>query len=296
VVLLLTTAVAVLVSRLVVYLITYFGGAQLPGPPSEFVDVAGLQNNLYGFVSSLLTLYGATFLGRVVPSLAAAVGLIHFAGLVLLAIAVYVSARGLAKASLPAQITLTMIVLNLVEFLLSEQNGPAASKYLAPSLFFGIILSSELVFQSWLFRERRWLVLSGFVVLLISLLPALSYTKPKSPADDLGKLLIRTRLTHGYGPYWRADNTSVATAGQTLVAPVVLEGGRLHRYPVFSDESWYKGYANFLIIDAYDTSGLHPTREQAIQMIGPPATEYELYKYGYLLVWDHDITPYVGPP
>ena len=75
-----------------------------------------------------------------------------------------------------------------------------------------------------------------------------------------------------------------------------LDGGKLHRYPVFSDEGWYSGYANFLVIDAYDTSGLHPTREQAVEMFGAPVTEYELYKYGYLLVWDHDITPYVIVP
>jgi len=294
--LLIATAAAVAVSRLVVFLITYLGGAQLPGPPSEFVDLAGLANNIYGLVASLLTLFGVSFLGRATVSVWAAIGLMHFSGLCLVAFAVYASLRGIGKASLPTQITVMIIVFNLLEFALSAQSGPAASKYLAPTLFFGIILASEMVFQSWLFRDRRRLVLGCFVVLAISLLPRLSFVKPKSPADELGKLLIRTGLTHGYGPYWRADNTTVSTAGQALVAPVFLDGGKLHRYPVFSDERWYSGYANFLVIDAYDTSGLHPTREQAVEMFGAPVTEYELYKYGYLLVWDHNITPYVNVP
>lgn len=294
--LLIATAAAVVLSRLAVFLITYFGGARLPGPPAEFIDLAGLENNIYGFVASLLTLFGVSFLGQPTESFEAAIGLMHFSGLCLFAVALYVSIRGILKASLPTQVTATMIVVNLLEFVFSAHSGPAASKYLAPSLFFGIILTSEMVFQSWLFRDRQRLVLACFVVLLLSLLPALSFSKPKSPADELGKLLIRTHLTHGYGPYWRADSATVSTAGQALVAPVFLESGGLHRYPVFSDERWYTGYANFLIIDAYDTSGLHPTREQAIQMFGAPITEYELYKYGYLLVWDHDITPKIAAP
>jgi len=294
--LLLTTVLSVALSRLVVFLITHFGGAHLPGPPSEFVSLAALENNIYGFVSSFLTLFGVSFLGQAVESYDAVIGLLHFSGMCLFALALYTGAKGISKASLPTQITVTMIVTNLVEFLLSANTSPGASKYLAPSLFFGIILICQVVYESWFFRERKRLVLAYFLILMLSLVPALSFSKPKSPADELGKILIRNHLTHGYGPYWRADNTTVSTAGQALVAPVYLVNGSLRRYPVFSQDTWYAGYANFLIIDANDTSGLHPTREQAIEMFGAPAQQFEVYKYGYLLVWDHDITPMLGSP
>jgi hypothetical protein len=114
--LLIATAAAVAFSRLVVFLITYLGGAQLPGPPSEFVDLAGLANNIYGLVASLLTLFGVSFLGRATVSVGAAIGLIHFSGLCLVAIAVYVSLRGIREGGPCDQITVTMIVFNLLEF------------------------------------------------------------------------------------------------------------------------------------------------------------------------------------
>ncbi len=296
-VMLLTASVlAVVLSRLIVFLIPFIGGAQLPGPPAYFVDLAGFENNMYGFTASLLTLFGVTFLGKAVESYAALVGLADFSGLCLVAVAFYSVLGRIRKAGLATQITATIILVNLLEFILSGHSGPAASKYLAPTLFFGIVLTCEVIFEFWLFRERRQFVLGFFVVLLLTLLPSLTFVKPKSPADELGRILIRTHLVHGYGPYWRADSTTLSTAGQALVAPVYLQNGSLHRYPVFSDESWYTGYANFLIIDSYDTSGLHPSREQAIAMFGPPAQEFELYKYGYLLVWDHSVTPYISSP
>ena len=295
-ILLMATVAAVVLSRLVVLLITYLGGAHLPGPPAEFVSLPALENNVYGFVSSFLTLFGVNFLGQPVASYGAFIGLLHFSGMCLFAVSLYVGLKRIGTASLPTQITVAMIAINLVEFLLSTNTSPGASKYLAPSLFFGIILICDVVFESWFFRERKVLVLAAFVVLLLSLIPSLSYAKPKSPADELGKILIRSHLTHGYGPYWRADNTTLSTAGQALVAAVYLQNGRLRPYPVFSDDQWYTGYANFLIIDAYDTSGLHPTREQAIEIFGAPVQEFELYKYGYLLVWDHDITPVLHAP
>jgi hypothetical protein len=294
--LLAATVAAVAVSRLVVFFIPRVGGAQLPGPPSEFVSLPNLENNIYAFLSSLLTLFAVNFLGRQVGSLAAINGLIHLAAFLLFSAAVYFAGRNVKKLGLPGQLVLAIIAFNLAEFMFSAHTSPDASKYLAPTLFFGIVLTSEWIYDSWLFRNRKALTMLFLALLVVSLVPALSYTKPDTPDDELSRILVREHLTHGYAPYWRADNTTLGTAGQALAAAVYLIDGRLHPYPVFSDLSWYKGYANFLVIDEYDASGLHPSREQAIQMFGTPAQEYELYKYGYLLVWDHDITPGIVVP
>jgi hypothetical protein len=294
--LLAATVIAAGLSRLVVFIIPLVGGAQLPGPPSQFVSLPDLENNVYAFVASLLTLFDVNILGSNVESLRAIAGLVHLAAFLLFAAAAYVAVRSIKKLGLPAQIVVAVIAFNLAEFMFSAHTSPGASKYMAPTLFFGIVLVSDWVYDSWLFRHRKTLVLLFLALLLVSLVPSLSYAKPDTPDDELSRILVREHLTHGYAPYWRADNTTLATAGQALVAAVYLVDGKLHPYPVFSDDGWYKGYANFLVIDAFDTSGLHPTREQAIQMFGAPAQEYELYKYGYLLVWDHSITPGIVVP
>jgi hypothetical protein len=290
------TVVAVAISRLVVFLIPRVGGALLPGPPSGFVSLPDLGNNFYALLGSLGGLFDLSFLGSAVQSREAILGLVHFAGFLLFIAAFYVGLRNIKRLGLPAQIVITVIAINVLEFLFSANTSPAASKYLAPTLFFGIVLTTEWLYQSWLYRNRRPLVLLFLLLLTVTLLPSLSYTKPDTPGDELSRILVREHLRHGYAPYWRADNTTLGTAGQALVASVYLVDGQLHPYPIFSDEGWYRGYANFLVVDAFDTSGLHPTREQAIQMFGAPSQEYELYKYGSLLVWDHDITPGIVVP
>jgi hypothetical protein len=73
-----------------------------------------------------------------------------------------------------------------------------------------------------------------------------------------------------------------------------LDGGKLIAIRCSQTSAEYSGYANFLVIDTYDTSDCIPP-EQAVEMFGPPVTEYELC-VRLLLVWDHDITPYVGVP
>ena len=43
--------------------------------------------------------------------------------------------------------------------------------------------------------------------------------------------------------YTANTRTTEGTARQTLVASVYLVDKRLHPYPIFSNESWYTGYA-----------------------------------------------------
>jgi hypothetical protein len=62
-----------------------------------------------------------------------------------------------------------------------------------------------------------------------------------------------------------------------------------------SDPTWYHSYADFLVINTDDASGLQPTREQAVGAFGEPVGIYSLGKYGDLLVWNHNITPQLAP-
>jgi hypothetical protein len=291
------TVAVVILSKVVLAVIAMLGGARIPGPPTAFVALAGLENNAYLFLQSLLELFAVRLFGQPVASLASLIGLIHLSALMLFGAAFYHYARRFLSESLYVQLPVTILALNVVENLFSNAVRPGTTRYLTPLLLFGIPLVTRFVFESRLFEHRRNLVLAYFAILALSLIPPLSFSKPVSQSDALAKILLRLQLSNGYGPYWRSNTATLATAGQVTVRPVLLEGGEaIVPCPCFSRADWYQSYANFLVVQTDDTSGLQPDVAQAIRTFGPPSGRFSLGRDGYLLVWDHDITPYLTIP
>ncbi len=291
------TVASLAFSALVLGLAALVGGAAVPGKPAGFVSVQELGRNAYLLLANSLALFSVGIPGKPIVGLGTLLDLIHLSGWLLLAFTIWVTVRHVRTLALATQITAAVVVFNLLENLFSTAPGPGAARYLAPALIFGILLMSRVVTDSTLVRNHPRLILAGCLILFLSLLPPLSFSKPVSPGDALARMLLRLGLENGYGPGRRSNNITVATAGQVTVRAVRLAGeGLLAPQQSLSDSDWYHSYANFLVINAQGQPGFDPTREQAISILGPPAEQYELYRYGYLLVWDHDITPFLSRP
>jgi len=295
--LLAVTLLAAALARAILELVSAVGGARIPGPPAQFVSLPHLEGNAYVVLYSILDLFAVRFFGEPVVSVAAVQGVIHISALLLLGRAAYVALARFREQDLYTQVLVTIIVVNVMEYFLSGAVALGTTYYLAPSLIFGIPLVVKYVFGSSIWRERRKLVLLYFLVLLVSLMPPLTFSKPPSQSDGLAQLLIQAHLKNGYGPFWRSNSTTVATAGQVTVRPVYLKNGSfIAPYLQFASKEWYSSRADFLVVQTDDSSGLQPTVEQATEIFGPPSEKHSLGRFGYLLVWDHDITPFLAPP
>lgn len=268
------------------------GGATWLGPSAVFVGLRALAGNVLLVGRAALDLFDASWPASSFSPLPWALTVLHLSGPVLLLVVMVAVLKTITRQSLSTQITLAVIVLNVLENLLSTRAG--APRYLAPTLIFGCVLISQVVSQTPLFRDRREWVLLYFSVLGLSLVPRLTYAKPTSQSDALAKDLVVLHLQNGYAPYWRSNSTTVATAGQVTVRPVYSFDGNVAPYPCFSDPDWYNAFANFLVVETADTSGWQPSREQAVRIFGQPAGVYSLGAYGDLLVWNRDITPLLG--
>jgi hypothetical protein len=295
--LLIATLASVILSKAALALTTMMGGALIPGPPTAFQQFALLENNLSLTAQGILELFAVEIFGQPVISLASAIGLVHLSGLILCAAAVYHYARRMGTETWLTQLLVAIVLFNIVENLLSSAVRPGTTRYLSPILIFGIPLVGRFVLESEIFKTRRGLVLAYFMLLAVSLIPPLTLSKPVSQSDGLARLLVQEDLQNGYGPYWRSNSTTVATAGQVTVRPVLLQDGRdIVPCRCFSADSWYDSPANFLVVQTDDSSGLQPSVEQASTVFGDPREKYSLGKDGYLLVWDHDITPFLTIP
>ncbi len=287
------TAASVLVSRGLIWLLRQVGGAVWLGPSAVFVSPQALVGNVASVLGAILELFAVHLPEASAAPSAWAIDLVHLLGLLLFSAVVLNAIRRVKSLDLFTQILAAIVVVNLLENVLSTRAGSA--RYLAPSLIFGIVLVSRALYDWTLFRAHpRW-ILIGSIALGASLVPRLAYSKPVSQSDGLAKMLTELHLVNGYAPYWRANSTTVATGGSVTVRPVYWFNGRIAPYPCFSDPAWYKGYADFLVVAAGDSSDNQVGREQAIQILGQPRNVYSLGAYGDLLVWNHDITPFLGP-
>lgn len=293
--LLLITLFSVILSRAAWELLALLGGATLPGPSADVADLSALANHISLVMGGVLQLFAIPDPRTAMPAIELALGLVRLSGLALFVWALGQQIVEMPKLSLYTQILVGIVVINLLENVASARGG--SPRYLLPSLIFGIPLVSEVVYESSALKFPSRLVFPYFVILLLCLMPPLSFSRPASQSDGIARNLLQLHLTNGYGPYWGASTITILTAGKATVRPVYLQNGsQIAPYLCISDPTWYGSYANFLVINKNDSSGLQPTRSQAASTFGSPSGIYSLGDYGDLLVWDHDITPQLSPP
>jgi hypothetical protein len=272
------------------------GGYQVHPAIGSFADPAAVARHTWLWVETILVLFGADFFGRPFGP-AAAMALVHLAGVVLAAWAVWVGARGFFRdRDLVPALLVTAVAINLGGFLLSTRVGDVGSaREIAAVLPFGAVLAARLLSARLAAARLMPLLLAG----LAGYVAILGYdvVQPPAPAPNqqLADWLAARHFRDGLAAYWQASATTLSSHGRVRVSPVCGGPGRFTRETWESQASWYdpaRRYANFLILGGAATCN-HATAAQARSVFGPPAQTY--YVAGYaVMVWHENLLASLG--
>ena len=272
------------------------GGFVVAPVNAAFATAAQIPHHLWLALQSVLTLFGADFIGlRSGP--AVAVAILHLAGLILVTWACCIAGRRLlAGDERVVPMLFTGIVINLAAYVLSINARDLGSTHeLAAVLPFGAALAGRLIPGRLVLRRP---VAAALVPALVAILAgyagALAYnaTRPPRPpiTQAVASWLTANHLTVGIGDYWTANITTVATSGRVTVRPVVLSCGRFSPRAWESMQSWYQppSTATFLLLDVASTDGSNGTAADATAQFGPAQRTARIGSYE-VIVWNHDL-------
>ena len=186
------------------------------------------------------------------------------------------------------------------------------TRYLVPAMVFGAILAGRLA--GWLVRVvvahaaaqtipgwTRHAVRGGAIG--AALLVAVAYVaattsfartrNPPNPAIALSSWLSAHDLTEGWGGYWDATVTTVASGDRVHVQPVVAVRGRLQGHRYFASDTWFsakrsRSPSTFLIYRPRAPWG-GVNLASATATFGRPIEREHVGRFE-VLIWDHDTT------
>jgi len=304
--LLTAAAASVVLARAGLLLIRRAGGFVVAPTHVVFITWAQLPHNLSLTAESVLTMFGADFVG-LQPGLAAAIALLQLTGVVLVAWACCIAARRLLAADgRLVPILFVGITINLAAFAVTTLAVDLGSAHeLAAVLPFGAVLAGRLLPG----RPAATALLPALLAVLVGYAGVLAYhaTRPPQPptTQAVASWLTANHLTAGIGDYWTANVTTVATSGRVAVRPVELSCGRFSPDAWESSESWYEppSTATFLVLALTSAAGANGTVASAVAQFGAPVRTARIGAYE-VLVWNHDLLPAVtggfargcGPP
>ena len=304
--LLAAAAASVVLAMAGTLLIRRVGGFVVAPTHAVFIAPAQLPHNLSLAAESVLTMFGADFVG-LQPGLALAIALLQLTGVVLVAWACCIAARRLlAGEGRLVPILFVGITINLAAFALSTLAVDLGSAHeLAAVLPFGAVLAGRLIPG----RPAATALLPALLAVLVGYTGALAYhaTRPPRPptTQAVASWLTANHLTAGIGDYWTANVTTVATSGRAAVRPVELSCGRFSPDAWESNQSWYEppSTATFVVLALTSAAGANGTAASAVAQFGAPVRTARIGAYE-VLVWNHDLLPAVtggfargcGPP
>ena len=274
-------------------LIRLTGGFAVAPVSAVFTTVAQMPHHLWLTLESVLTLFGADFIGlRSGP--AAAVAVLHLTGVILVAWACCIAGRRLLAADgRLVPMLFVGIVIDLAAYVLSTQAIDLGSTHeLAAVLPFGAVLAGRLLPG----RPAISALRPALLAVLAGYAGVLGYNAagpPRPPVTQaVASWLTANHLTSGIGDYWTANVTTVATSGRVEVRPVDLSCGRFSPYAWESRESWYQppSTATFLLLALTIGAGSDGTAADATAQFGPPQRTARIGAYE-VLVWNHDLLP-----
>jgi len=120
-----------------------------------------------------------------------------------------------------------------------------------------------------------------------------------NPAIALAAWLSAHHLTEGWGGYWDASVTTVASDDRVRVRPVVAVGGRLHGFGDLASDAWFAptgsdhAPATFLVYEPKSPWG-DVNLVTATATFGEPKKQTRVGSFE-VLVWDHDTEAQVRP-
>ena len=273
-------------------LIQLAGGFVVAPVHVDLTTAAQLPHRAWLTVQSVLTLFGADFIGlHSWP--ATAVALLHLAGVIGVAWACCIAVRRLLADDRLVPLLLAGVAINLAAYVFSTQSFDLGSTHeLAAVLPFGAVLAGRLLPG----RPAMKTLLPALLAVVVGYAGALAYNAagpPRPPTTQaVASWLTAHHLTAGMGDYWTANVTTVATSGRVQVRPVVLSCGRFSPDAWESKESWYgpPNTATFLLLDRTGVTGADGTAADAIRQFGPVRQTARVGAYE-VLVWNHDLLP-----
>jgi hypothetical protein len=285
---------------LVVSAIKHLGGYTPLPLPTRFASAGAIPAHLVVTIEGILTLYGADFAG-LSPGLAAAIAVVHLAGL---ALALWGVARALRRffsaSDLIVPVLATGIVLNLAAYIFSiVPAGWFDTREISAVLPFGAVLAGRLLAEP-LVRARLVPVLAG-VLACYALAVGYGAAQP-SVADGEHPVvgwLAAHHLSTGLGTYTESNLITLDSGGRVAVRTVSwrLSGAVPRAYE--SEASWYDprlNYANFVVANSADSSGISAIPlGDILALAGAPAHTYH-YKTVTIMVWNHNLLADLGSP
>jgi hypothetical protein len=282
-------------ARLLAAALRAAGGYEVQPVAAHFADPAAVASHTWLWVQTILVLFGADFFGRPFGPVTA-MALVHLAGVVLAAWAVWVGARGFFRnRDLVPALLVTAVVINLAALLLSNRLvNILSAREIAPVLPFAAVLAARLLSARLAAARLMPLLLAG----LLGYVAILGYdvAQPPAPAPNqqLADWLAARHFRDGLAAYWVASVTTLSSHGRVQVSPV-CGGTRFTGGQWEAQTSWYdpaRRYANFLVIGGPSACD-HATPADARSVFGPPAQTYHIAGYT-VLVWPENLLARLG--
>ncbi len=287
-------------SELAVSAIKHVGGYTSLPLPSKVPALSSLPFHVLVAGEGIVTLYGA-YLGGLSPGVAAAIAVVHLAGLALAGWAFFRAFRRFFSATdLIVPVMATGIVFNLAAYISSTVPSTwFDTREISAVLPFGAVLAGRLLAEP---LARTWLrpVMAGVLACYAF---ALGYGVAQHPVADSEQPIVgwleAHHLSTGLGTYTEANVITLDSGGRVAVRTVTwLRSGAVPR-AYESEASWYDprlSYANFVVMNSADTGGvsLIPRRD-ILALAGPPARTYH-YKTFTVMVWNHNLLADLGSP
>jgi len=278
------------------------GFVMSPSTTKSTVPSTALPANLSAVVNNFLGLFSADFFDQRLNHSLAVIA-VHVVFACLVAAALFLALRGLARDLLGgdviAQLLAVAIVMNILAYLFLYPGSGATIREIAPVFGLGGALAGRVLAEPLLRLRLEPLIALGALAAVVVAVPPLLEVKPAQPAAlGLSRFLADHHLTSGLAGYWNADSTTLDSNEAITVLPVRYHQGHgleaLYwevQTPLFdsSDHS-----ANFLVATG-PGQGASVTVPEAVATFGPPAQEYH-FQGDTIMVWQKNLLDQLGRP
>jgi hypothetical protein len=277
---------AVAVAAAAAALLRAAGGFRLNPVNSQLTTVAALPGHVYSTVAGLTLVFGGDFFGRPF-GVAAALLLLHLAGLVLAAWAVGAGLRRIATVTLVDQLLITGLLLNLAAFgLWTSVTSLSTTREIVAVLPFGAVLAARLLAA----RLTAARLLPILAVVACGYLVSLGGVAAHAPARPAGHQLTTWLAAHGFrygvGNSALGSVVTVSSGERVILRPLRVTGGRAQASRWEAEQSWYdprRHDATFAVL-----LGASPSPAAIRATFGPPARTYHVGPYT-VLAYHHNL-------
>jgi hypothetical protein len=278
------------VASVAAHLIRVAGGWNINPLQTAFASSSMMPKNLWLTVEGFLELFGADMFG-LGTGRGAVFAIIHLAGVVLAAWAIWVAMRRFFSSDLIAQVLVLAIILDMVAYAVSVQaSNILSTREIAPVLPFAAVLVGRLLADRVrAFRRAPWAVAIVFTCYAAML--GFNAAQPAVPAQYAGLTtwLADHHLSSGVSGYSQANSVTLDSSGAVTLRPVTSRDGYIVPYTWETDSSWFspsEHYASYVVLNL--AGPFEVSEQQAIATFGTPA-QTRHYQGFAILVWNENI-------